>query len=378
VKILHVVPSISRAYGGPTYSLAAYSRASLASGSELTIAAPLPDSGDDWVAGALPDAELRTFRNFGRGAFVAAPALHSWLRRNGSRFDVVHVHGLLNPVSSLAARMCIRRGWPLVIRPFGTMSRYTFAHRRGSIKRAYSTIIDRWNLRRARAVHFTTDEERAESAWQDVEWDDRAFVIPPPWLSRAGDHIRDLRTHRRTVLFLSRLHPVKQVELLLDAWPLVESQVPGAQLLVAGDGDTNYIRELRVRAARSGGTVRFLGYVEGEAKRALLADADLFVLPSLHENFGVAVLEAVASGLPVVVTPEVQLSQFVDEHSLGIVAQRSPESVASAVVSALGDDELNDRCRRHGAALVTKHFSLQSIGERLLEMYQFAIAHPPA
>jgi glycosyltransferase involved in cell wall biosynthesis len=378
VKVLHVAPNISRAYGGPTYSLAAYSRASLALGSELTIAAPVPDSGDEWLADTLPGVELRTFRNFERGAFVAAPALHAWLRHHGSRFDVVHVHGLLNPVSSLAARACIRQGWPLVIRPFGTMSRYTFAHRRGAIKRVYSAILDRRNLRRARAVHFTTEIERDESAWQGISWHDRAFVIPPPWLTGVPDDIRPPRAHRCTALFLSRLDPVKNVELLLDAWPLVQRASPNVQLMIAGDGDPVYVSELRVRAERLGGSVHFLGYVDGVAKQKLLADADLFVLPSLHENFGIAVLEAMASGLPVVVTPEVQLSNFIEEHSLGLVSQRSPEALAHAIMGALGDDELNARCRDQGAALVTQHFSLQTVGEQLLEMYRFAVSRPPA
>jgi len=378
VKILHIAPNISRAYGGPTYSLAAYSRAALATGAQLTIAAPRPASGDNWLARTLPDAEVRTFRSFGWDAFVAAPALRAWLRRHGSQFDVMHVHGLLNPISSLASRICIRHGWPLIIRPFGTMSRYTFAHRRGTIKRAYSAILDHRNLRHATAVHFTTDVERDESAWQGISWDDRAFVVPPPWLTDPRDDVRESRAQRSTVLFLSRLHPVKNIELLLDAWPLIQERASGAQLFVAGDGDAAYVRELRVRAEPLDGSVRFLGYIEGEAKRKLLADADLFVLPSLHENFGIAVLEAVASGLPVVVTPEVQLSHFVEKHSLGLVSQRSREALASTIVSALGDDELNARCRDQGAALVSQHFSLQTVGEQLLEMYRFAVSHPPA
>jgi glycosyltransferase involved in cell wall biosynthesis len=378
VKILHIAPNIARAYGGPTYSLAAYSRAALAAGAELTIAAPRPASGDNWLARTLPDVELRTFRSFGRDAFVAAPALRAWLRRHGSQFDVMHVHGLLNPISSLASRICIRHGWPLVIRPFGTMSRYTFAHRRGTIKRAYSAILDHRNLRRATAVHFTTDVERDESAWQGISWDDRAFVVPPPWLARPRDVIRESRTQRRTVLFLSRIHPVKSIELLFDAWQLVHRRSPDAQLLIAGDGDPRYVRELRASAEQLGDNVRFVGYVEGEAKRTLLTNADLFVLPSLHENFGIAVLEALASGLPVVVTPEVQLSNFIEKYSLGLVTQRSPDALAHAIVSALGDDDLNARCRDQGAALVTQHFSLQTVGEQLLEMYRFAVSHPPA
>jgi glycosyltransferase involved in cell wall biosynthesis len=266
----------------------------------------------------------------------------------------------------------------MAIRPFGTTSRYTFTHRRGALKRAYSAILDRANLRRAGAIHFTTVDERDESAWQGIPWGDRAFIIPPPWLASLDSKVKEVRSDRRTILFLSRLHPKKHVELLLDAWPLIQRRAPDAQLLVAGDGDQVYVRELRARAEQLGSSVRFLGYVEGEAKRKLLADADLFVLPSLHENFGIAVLEAVASGLPVVVTPEVQLSHFIEEHSLGLVTQRSPEALAGAIVSALGDNELNDRCRDQGAALVAQHFSLQTVGERLLEMYRFAIAHPPA
>jgi glycosyltransferase involved in cell wall biosynthesis len=246
------------------------------------------------------------------------------------------------------------------------------------LKRAYSTILDRRNLRRAGAIHFTTVDERDESAWQGIAWGDRAFIIPPPWLASPGSKVKEARADRRTILFLSRLHPKKHIELLLDAWPLIQHHAPDAQLLIAGDGDPVYVRELRATAERLGGTVRFLGYVEGETKRKLLADADLFVLPSLHENFGIAVLEALASGLPVVVTPEVQLSHFIGEHSLGLITQRAPEALAHAIVSALGDDALNARCRDQGLALVTQHFSLQTIGERLLEMYRFAVTHPPA
>jgi hypothetical protein len=143
VKVLHVTPSIARAYGGPTYSLAGYARAALDEGAEISVAAPAPTAGDKWLAEMIPEAAVYAFRTYGRGAFLASTDLQSWLRRNASRYDVVHVHGLLNPVSSLAARMCVRRGWPVVIRPFGTLSRYTYAHRRGTLKLLYRWLLDR-------------------------------------------------------------------------------------------------------------------------------------------------------------------------------------------------------------------------------------------
>ncbi|MEP7087178.1 MAG: glycosyltransferase [Gemmatimonadota bacterium] len=376
MKVLHVAPYISRAYGGPTYSLAAYARASIAAGIKVAIAAPRPPSGDRWLAGELPEAALHAFLGYGKGAFVASPALHRWLAANGRDFDVVHVHGLLNPVSSLAARACARHGWPFVIRPFGTLSRYTFAHRRGALKKAYSERIDRPNLRRASALHFTTTGERDESAWQGIDWGTRAFVIPPPWVTPKTVAPRTIRTARRTVLFLSRLHPVKNVELLLAAWPLVRMQHPDARLLIAGDGDRDYVRSLRAKASLLGDSVTFLGFVEGVEKAKLLGEADLFVLPSFHENFGIAVLEALAFGLPVVVTSEVQLSGFVAEHSLGVIAERSAEAFASAVVETLENDVLTVRCREHGPEVTASYFSVDIVGRQLLDMYRISSDRP--
>ncbi|MEO8879437.1 MAG: glycosyltransferase [Gemmatimonadaceae bacterium] len=376
MKVLHVAPYISRAYGGPTYSLAAYARASIAAGVKVSIAAPRPPADDRWLAGELPDVALQEFSAYGRGAFLASPALHRWLAANGRDFDVVHVHGLLNPVSSLAARACVRHGWPFIIRPFGTLSRYTFAHRRGELKEAYSERIDRPNLRRASAVHFTTTVERDESAWQGIDWGSRAFVIPPPWVAPKTAAPRTMRTTRRTVLFLSRLHPVKNVELLLAAWPLVRMEHPDARLLIAGEGDAGYVHSLRAKASSLGDSVNFLGFVEGLEKAKLLGESDLFVLPSLHENFGIAVLEALACGLPVVVTREVQLSGFVAEHSLGVIAEQSAEALASAIVEALENDVLTVRCREHGSALTASYFSVDIVGRQLLDMYRFSSNRP--
>jgi glycosyltransferase involved in cell wall biosynthesis len=379
VKVLHVTPSIARAYGGPTYSLAGFARSAIGEGAEVAIAAPAPTAGDKWLAGMLPDASVYTFRTYGRGAFLASTDLHAWLRRNGGQFGVIHIHGLLNPVSSLAARTCVRKGWPVVIRPFGTLSRYTYAHRRGTLKQLYRWLLDRPNLERVSAVHFTTALERSESEWQNIEWGTRACVIPPPWLESSNNGSqRSVMTDMQTVLFLSRLHPVKRVERLFDAWPAIRQRHPNARLVIAGDGEPAYVAKLRARANSLGDSVSFVGYVEGEVKRALLHHAQLFVLPSQHENFGIAVLEALASGLPVVISPEVQLSSFVSEHSLGIVSETSAPALADAIAGALEDRVLRERCRKQGPALVSCYFSPHAIGAQLLDMYRFATSHPPA
>jgi glycosyltransferase involved in cell wall biosynthesis len=135
------------------------------------------------------------------------------------------------------------------------------------------------------------------------------------------------------------------------------------------------MRELRARVARLGikSSVKFTGFVRAAEKAQLLAAADLFVLPSYHENFGVVVLEALAAGIPVVLTPEVQICSFVLEHALGRVAKRSPDAIAEAIIEALADTDLRIRCRDAAPSLLTEHFAPQKVGIMLRNMYKYAI-----
>lgn len=324
-----------------------------------------------------PDVELALFPAHGRGAFLVSPRLQTWLSRNGSAFDAVHVHGLLNPVSSLASRSCVRNRWPLVLRPFGTLSRFTFTHRRALLKRAYMTLIEESNLKHASAIHFTTNAERDASEWHGIVWGARARVVPPPWIG--GAIARQITSDESsTVLFLSRLHPVKNIELLFEAWPAVLDRAPDARLVIAGDGDLAYTRTLQARAESLGESVTFVGHIDGVAKDRLLATAAVFVLPSFHENFGISVLEALAAGLPAILTAEVQLSDFVTVNALGVVAERSAPAFAAAIASVLENGALRRRCAADGPAIVARCFSPVVIGDALLQTYRFAIDHSSA
>jgi glycosyltransferase involved in cell wall biosynthesis len=377
VKVLHVAPNITRAYGGPTYSLVAYSVAARSVGIEITIAAPPTcDSDRAWMSSLLPDTTILSFPVHGHGAFLHSPGLQTWLRATGASYDAVHVHGLFNPVSSLATRTCVKRGWPVIVRPFGTLSRYTITHRRGALKRLYLELLDAPNLRRVSALHFTTDVEREESTWHGIEWGERAYIVPPPWIEKTRALPSSPAPESTDVLFISRLHPVKNVESLLDAWPLVQRQRPRARLTIAGDGDAAYVRTLKEKSVALSTGARFVGHVSASGKTALLTSAAVFVLPSLHENFGIAVLEALAAGVPVVITPEVQLSSFVVDHSLGIVSNRTPEDLAASIVSALDNHAMREHCRAKGPALVERYFSPSVVGSQLSNMYGFAAGHP--
>jgi glycosyltransferase involved in cell wall biosynthesis len=381
--VLHVVPDISRAFGGPTQALLGYLAASLTAGIDAAVAAPQPPAEDlAWFRGQAGDTSVHAFPAWGRGPARLSPALLSYLGTELRSVDVVHVHGLFNAISTLAARRCRRARVPYIIRPFGTLSRYTFEHRRTILKLAYFSILDAPAIRAAGALHFTTVEERDEARRLAAVRAVPASVVPPPWLSDAGSAANVGRRVARvredsgpeTVLFLSRLHRKKGLETLIDAWPAVRIERPTARLIIAGSGHADYERELRARVLRDGndGSVHFTGFVTGAEKARWLAEADVFVLPSFHENFGVSVLEAVASGMPAVVSPDVQLAAVVEEHRLGAVVPRDPTTLARGILSVLGDKALRQRCASQGAAVIQSLFSPTTIGAQLRTMYEVA------
>lgn len=378
MNILHVAHSIKKAYGGPTESLKAFAKAARLHGARVTVAAPEGASEDaEAILEAGGDSSLVQFRSFGTGAFTSSPSLIRWVDRNASRFDVVHIHGLFNSISSLSARRAAARGVPTVLRPFGTLSRYTLAHRRTTLKRLWFSMLDRRNVSLASALHFTTDAERDEALLHRIAFGSRAFVIPPPLLGPVPESPRRLASADPQVLFLSRLDPVKNLEVLIDAWATIEHSIPGARLRIVGAGEPSYVRSLQHRARLvNAASVSFEGFLTGSAKADAFSQATVFALPSRHESFGLAVLEALAAGVPVVVSPEVQLAPFIKQHSLGMVTTTDAESFATAIVAAIADTRLRERVAAVGSRLVREYFGAEAIGSRLIGMYAFAMRAP--
>ncbi len=372
LKVLHVMPSLSRAFGGPTQSWVGYARAAKTSGVAVSVAAPDVDEADrQWLEGQTDAVSYTFFPSAGKGAMVFSPALHRWLVRHGNEYDAVHVHGLFNPISSIALRQCVKRNWPVILRPFGTLSRYTFNHRRTWMKRQYFRRLDGPSLRKTPGIHFTTHAECDEAAWHGIDFSGRSHVVPPPLAELPVASAPASNSAAPTVLFLSRIHPKKNIECLIDAWPRVLAGMPRAELVIAGNGDPAYVDALKTRAKTLGvGQIRFPGFVAGEKKTEMLAKASLFVLPSFQENFGVAVMEAIGAGLPVVISEHVQLADFVTKNDLGHVITPEPEPLAFSILEILHSKAYQDHCRAQGPAAIRQDFSLQQVGKQLVTMYQ--------
>jgi glycosyltransferase involved in cell wall biosynthesis len=254
-----------------------------------------------------------------------------------------------------------------VLRPAGMLGAWSLRQRSWR-KRLYLRLVEGSHLRNAAAIHATSDAEASDL--ETLGYGARTHMIPLGTVATArGARREDVGPLR--LLFLSRLHPVKGLPLLFDALAVLPAEVGPVQLLVAGDGEAGYRRQLEALSEGAGvaGKVRFVGWVDGEQKRRLLEEADVFVLPSLHENFGVAVAEALAAGLPVIVSDQVGIAAEVEGAGAGLVVPCDAARLARAIASLAGDPALRTAMGRRAAALAAERFSWDRTAARLVELY---------
>lgn len=378
MEILQVLPSIASESGGPVRSTLATCRAlhRVDPAVRFTVATTGRGLEPQWrhslEAELPPGTKLVVFRAVGRHAFSFSFGLVAWLRANVARFDLVVVRALLHPISSAAAWTARWQDVPYVVVPHGTLSRYTFTHRRSLLKKGYFVVIDRHTVAGAAAVRFTSRAEQEEAPGWGTPTPTR--VIPHPYEPRFGSEpARDGKL--RQILFLSRLHPKKGVDVLIEAVRQVLGDVPDARLVLAGSGTSGFEGHVRSLIHRWGleKEVELPGFVEGEDKARLLSESAVFALPSLQENFGVVVAEAMDAGVPVVISRGVDIWPAVGKAGAGIVLhERTPAAVARALVRLLTDEPLRRQMGRNGRELVRNEFDPEAVGRQVSQLYRTA------
>lgn len=303
-----------------------------------------------------------------------------WLRANASHFDVVHIHAVFSYSSTAAAKAARRAGVPYVVRPLGVLNRWGLKHRRSLLKRISLRLIEIPILQRAAALHFTAEAEALEASEVIPNFEKvRRAIIPVPVESvdwnletPAFTSLFPSSSGRELVLFLSRIDPKKGVELLLESFAIAHRSNPKLMLVVAGAGEACYVQRLRQHSKSQGleAHVLWTGHLAAEQKSAAFASARLFVLVSASENFGIAPVEAMAAGLPIIVSREVAISAAVSENDAGLVVSRNAEEIALAIVTLATNAAMATRLALNGRRLVTERYSEEKIGTALLRLYE--------
>lgn len=308
--------------------------------------------------------------------YKVAPALVPWLWRNVRRFDVLHVHALFSFTSIAAALIAWMRGAPYVIRPLGTLNSYGITRRRPWLKKMSFAVLEAPILRRASAIHFTSQAEWDAASSLGVPL--RGVVAPlgvdiEP--EGDGESLRQSYSRlqgRGVALFLSRVDPKKNIESLIEGFASSSRLRADAALIVAGDGESDYVSSLK-ELARSRGVAHhliWLGHVEGDRKAAAFAAADVFVLPSYSENFGIAAAEALLAGLPCILGRGVAIAAEIERAGAGIAVEPNGGAVAAALSELLGDEERRRQMGVRARAFAQQEYSTQRMAQRLIALYQ--------
>jgi glycosyltransferase involved in cell wall biosynthesis len=385
IKILHVIPGLARRTGGPALNVVAIARSIRSIGGDnLIYTTNLRDPAGAGSRARVTSADLPDgldeldidFFPVGRGRRIAyAPQLGRALRNNIRNFDVVHIHSLFLYPQFAAYRASLKAGVPYVVTVHGALD--PALRRRNRLAKKLGEMVwqDRM-LDRAAAIHFTTEAERDLTS--DLGLRAPSVVIPNgiDWESfqGKGQPTRWREQHggdaARIVLFLGRLSHKKGLEVLIPAVGKLAETDDALHLVIAGPDDEG-LRPRLEKLARSSGIaerIHFTGLLGDDERRDALQGCDLWVLPSKGENFGTTVIEAMACGAPVIMSPEVNLAAAAASAGAVKLAERTPSELASALKELLDDDAERARLSARGREFA-RTFDWSYVAPRLLEFY---------
>ena len=410
MKVLHVIPSLSTKHGGPSFALPLILRALSQTGVRADVATtdddgpgarlavplgvrvnqdwerPTPDRASSQFQDPTSHAVGGTFYFHKQTEFYKfSHPLGRWAARHVADYDLVHIHALFSYASISAGRAASRCGVPFIIRPLGVLNRWGMENRRRLIKSLSFRFIERPLLRRAAAMHYTSRQEQIEA--EQAGATARAAVVPLGIDTRQFERLPgpDLflkrfpqAAGRPLALFLSRLDAKKGLDLLLPAFARARARHPDALLVVAGSGDQAYVASLQNVARRLGleRDVLWPGFLEGNEKLSALAAAAIFILPSYSENFGIALVEALAAGLACVTAEGVAVSAEVRQYDAGLVVRAETAELAGALDRLLADPGLRARLGGNARRLAAERFSLACMGAALHKLYTEILAAP--
>jgi glycosyltransferase involved in cell wall biosynthesis len=304
--------------------------------------------------------------------------LSRWLDSHVGNYDLVHIHALFSFAATAGAFWAARRGVPYLVRPLGVLNTWGIRNRHPFLKRLSLSLVERRVLAHAAAAHFASENEKREAAL--VAPGTRSVVIPNPVAAIEVDRqpprgVVQSRypelSGKRVVLFLSRIDSKKGLDLLLHGFAELRATRADVVLIVAGNGDEKFVARLHKQAEELGvqRDVVWAGFVQGEEKRALFAVSDVFILSSYSENFGIAVVEAMASGLPVIVSDQVGIHPDISRAGAGLVISCDAHEIQRAL-SQIVDSELLRESMSRNARRLAREFSPEAVTARLLRVYE--------
>lgn len=367
MKIIHTSGSLEDEASGPSYSVPATVRATQALGHDVHVMS----IGSEGIT----DERGFTHHQFDNAAsgipilrgLNLAPKLKRAL--SAQKPDIIHTQGLWLMPNIYAAQVASAQKTPFIITIRGMLAPAALSYSKGK-KTVFGAIFQKRALESAQMLHSTSEQE-----YRDI----RSFGLTQPVLVAPNGIDIPVITSRpvrskKTLLFFGRLHPIKGLDNLIEAWAALETSVPDWSLSLRGMGNVDYIESLqdKIKAMRLS-RVSIGGGVFGDEKVALYQSADIYILPSQSENFGITVAESLASGTPVICTTGAPWSGL-ENHDCGWWTDQDPKSLQMCLQQALltPPDRLQAMGSR-GREWMRSEFSWHSIALQLESAYRWLL-----
>jgi len=385
MKILHVIATLSPRSGGPSRSLNELTRFQALAGLDVTVFSTNKDNPEGVIDVPVNVPVLKNGVWFHYFSVQFSPLLVSLpmafaLARSLKNFDLVHIHGLYRFPTTLAAYLSQRYRTPYLIQPHGSLDPFLYKRSSHNIlaKRIYERMFDLPNLNAASAIHFTTLEEKLNTTFLNlkppgiivsngIDWT-RFESLPPKGNMRRKLGLGDAPM----ILFLGRIAFIKGFDLLVEAFAKIAAHRNDAVLVIAGPDNDGYAKVVRKHIERKklATKVHWPGMLYGREVLEAYVDADVFVLPSYSENFGLAVAEAMACGLPVVISDQVNIWADVSGAGSGYVVPLDSRKIADAILSIIEDKALGMRMGAAGRNLARSRYAYHRIVQELKNVYE--------
>lgn len=388
MKILHYIEELNLKSGGPVRAVLDLSRLTCEAGHRVTILSPdVSDSPKEWLEPPGPGEHrphvVKVPPFSGRGKLFPFPVVEQIRKDFIQSHDLFHVHGMWAPSNVQLTGAAYRAGVPYIVSLRGMLDDWPMSQRRLK-KRMFLLIAGRRMLTRAAYVHCTAEGEHQQSR----KWfpKGRGRVIPNlldlgPFRKSPGPELArakfpGMSGGAPSVLFLSRVHYKKGVEHFIKAAAILRERGLACNWLIAGDGEPEYMQSLRDLNASLNlqDRVHFLGMVKGPEKISLFEASDLFLLPTSQENFGFAIVEAMAAGVPVMTTKGVDLWPELQACGGALIVDQDATAIAEQVASLLGDKARLKEMGAKARAWVFENLHEQAVIGQFIATYADAIS----
>uniref|UniRef100_UPI004029BFE3 glycosyltransferase n=1 Tax=Prevotella sp. TaxID=59823 RepID=UPI004029BFE3 len=361
MKIIHYIPSLDRTWGGTSTYMQVLAKplGKLAEVHIMTHASenPLP----------MENCNVHDIPHY-------RPFSMSWRKTVGDLLDVikpdiVHVNCCWTPDCAMIQRLAQKRGYKVVLTPHGMLEPWIIKRHYWTRKVPALLLYQKAAVRKADCIQSTAESERDNLL--KLGYNTNIKVVR---LGIDADGIEMKRSWKKTrqILFLSRVHVKKGINFLIEAAAALRSELQGYKILVAGEGDADYVAEMKRMIADNGlqDIVQLVGGVYGDEKWRQFQTSDFFVLPTHSENFGLAIAESLASGTPVITTVGTPWNDLNDSNSgawIEIGTQPLTETLRKFL--ALSDEEL-EAMGRNGRKLIEEKYSANVMAEEMMEVYK--------